>query len=431
MSAVRPVKPVRRPLDAVISVPGSKSMTNRTLVAAALADGVSTLDGILLADDTYAMIDGLGGFGVTIAVDEPRQRAIVHGHGGVLAPGPLTVDCRLAGTVSRFLTAVAAIGPGPYTIDAAPSMRSRPMSPLVIALRSLGARIDGDRLPLVVAGGGVAGGAVALPGDVSSQFLSALLLTAPYFAEGLTVELTTELVSQPYVEMTAATMATFGVDVARRDGRHFAVPPTRYMPAEVTIEPDATAASYFWAAAAICGGRVRVRGLDRDSGQGDVRFADVLAAMGATAVHGGDGIEISVDGPLRGITVDMADISDTVPTLAAVAAFADGATRITGVGFIRRKESDRIGALVHELRRCGVAASEEPDGLLIHGLPTDGSQPHGARIETYDDHRMAMSFALLGLRVPGIAIADPDCVTKTFPEYFDVLAALGPPAGDE
>jgi 3-phosphoshikimate 1-carboxyvinyltransferase len=194
----------------------------------------------------------------------------------------------------------------------------------------------------------------------------------------------------------------------------------------VAIEPDATAASYFWAAAAICGGRVRVRGLGRASGQGDVRLADVLAAMGATVVADGEGIEVRVDGALHGVTVDMADISDTVPTLAVVAAFAEGTTRITGVGFIRRKESDRLGALVCELQRCGVSAREEPDGVVI-----EGSNPHGARIETYDDHRMAMSFALLGLRVPGIEIADPECVAKTFPEYFDVLATLGTPVGAE
>jgi 3-phosphoshikimate 1-carboxyvinyltransferase len=426
MTAGRAVVPLERPLDAVVTVPGSKSATNRALVTAALAAGDSSLDGVLLADDTYAMIDGLRRLGVTITVDEPRRRATVKGEAGTLAPGPLTVDCRLSGTVSRFLTAVATVGPGPYTIDAAPSMRSRPMGQLLEALRALGAGIEGDRLPLVVAGGGVTGGSVTLPGDVSSQFLSGLLLAAPYFANGLAVELTTELVSKPYVDMTVATMATFGVDVDRSDYRHFAVRPGRYTAATVEIEPDATAASYFWAAAAIGGGRVRVRGLSRTSGQGDVRLADVLADMGAAVVADDDGIEVRVDGSLHGTTVDMADISDTVPTLAVVAAFAEGTTRITGVGFIRRKESDRLGALVRELQRCGVTAREEPDGLVI-----EGSKPHGARVETYDDHRMAMSFALLGLRVPGIEIADPDCVAKTFPEYFDVLATLRTPASGE
>jgi 3-phosphoshikimate 1-carboxyvinyltransferase len=426
MTARRAVTPVGRPLDAVVSVPGSKSATNRALVAAALATGDSTLDGLLLADDTEAMIDGLGRLGVTITLDESRRRAMVHGRAGALMPGPATIDCRLSGTVSRFLTAVATLGPGPYTIDAAPGMRSRPMDQLVEALRTLGATIDGDRLPLVVAGGGVAGGAVTLPGEVSSQFLSGLLLAAPYFASGVAIELTTELVSKPYVDMTVATMASFGVDVVRRGYRHFAVAPSHYAPATVAIEPDATAASYFWAAAAICGGRVRVRGLSRASGQGDVGLVDVLAAMGASVVADTEGIEVRADEPLHGITVDMADMSDTVPTLAVVAAFAEGTTRITGVGFIRRKESDRLGALVHELQRCGVNAREEPDGLVI-----ETSSPHGARVETYDDHRMAMSFALLGLRLPGIEIADPDCVAKTFPDYFDVLATLGPPLGGD
>jgi 3-phosphoshikimate 1-carboxyvinyltransferase len=424
MTPGRAVSPVNRPLDAVVTVPGSKSATNRALVAAALATGDSTLDGLLLADDTLAMIDGLGRLGITTTLHEPGPRATVHGRAGVLAPGPATIDCRLSGTVSRFLTAVATIGPGPYTIDAAPGMRSRPIGQLVEALRTVGATIDGDRLPLAVAGGGVAGGAVTLPGEVSSQFLSGLLLAAPYFDRGVSVELTTELVSKPYVDMTVATMASFGVDVVRRDYRHFAVSPARYVTATVLIEPDATAASYFWAAAAICGGRVRVRGLSRASGQGDVGLVDVFAAMGATVVDGADGIEVRAVEPLHGITVDMSDMSDTVPTLAVVAAFAEGTTRITGVGFIRRKESDRLGALVHELRRCGVTAREEPDGIVI-----DGSSPHGARVETYDDHRMAMSFALFGLRVPGIEIVDPDCVAKTFPAYFDVLATLGTPLG--
>jgi 3-phosphoshikimate 1-carboxyvinyltransferase len=426
MTSTRPVTPLGRPLSAVVTVPGSKSVTNRALVAAALAGGDSTLDGVLLADDTVAMIDGLRRLGAPITVDERHRRATVHGRAGALAHGPVTIDCRLSGTVSRFLTALAGVGPGPYTIDAAPSMRSRPMGDLTTALRLLGARIEGDHLPVVVAGGGVAGGVVSLPGDVSSQFLSGLLLAAPYFANGLEAELTTELVSKPYVDMTVATMATFGVNVVRHDYRSFTVTPGCYRPANVAIAPDATAASYFWAAAAICGGRVRVRGLHRTSGQGDVRFTDVLGAMGATVVDDEDGIEVRVDDTLNGITVDMADISDTVPTLAVVAALAAGVTRITGVGFIRRKESDRLGALVHELLRCGVTAREEPDGLVI-----EGSQPHGARVETYHDHRMAMSFAVLGLRVPGMEIADPECVAKTFPDYFDVLATLGAPVGAE
>jgi len=418
----RAVAPIARPLDADVTVPGSKSETNRALVAAALATGDSILDGLLLADDTFAMIDSLDRLGVAIDLD--GTRATVHGSGGRLAPGPVTVDCRLAGTVSRFLTAVTALGPGPYTIDAAPGMRSRPMRQLVEALRGLGASIEGDALPLIVSGGvdggGVAGGTVRLPGDVSSQFLSALLLAAPYFDDGLEVELTTELVSKPYVDMTVATMAAFGVHVDRRDHGRFAVAPGGYRAAVVAIEPDATAASYFWGAAAICGGRVRGHGVHRDSGQGDVRFAGVLASMGATVRDTAGGIEVQVDGPLHGVTVDMADISDTVPTLAVVAAFAQGATRLEGVGFIRRKESDRLGALAHELQRCGVGAREERDGLVI-----EGSQPHGARVETYDDHRMAMSLALLGLAVPGIEIVDPDCVTKTFPEFFDTLSTLG------
>jgi 3-phosphoshikimate 1-carboxyvinyltransferase len=351
MTAARAVTPLGRPLDAIVTLPGSKSATNRALVVAALAAGDSSLDGLLLADDTYAMIEGLRRLGVGIALDEAQPRATVHGSGGALAPGPLTIDCRLSGTVSRFLTAVTTVGPGPYTVDAAPSMRSRPMRQLVVALRDLGAVIEGDHCRRR-GRRWRAGGAVTLPG-MSSPFLSGLLLAAPYSPKAHR-QLTTELVSKPYVDMTLATMASFGVDVVRRDYRHFVVRPGRYSAATVAIEPDATAASYFWAAAAICGGRVRVRGLSRTSGQGDVRLVDVLAAMGATVVADGDGIEVRVDAGLHGVTVDMADIFDTVPTSPSSPP-TPWAPPHHGRGFIRRKESDRLGALVRELQRCASA----------------------------------------------------------------------------
>ena len=405
----RAIEPLGRPLDAEVRLPGSKSITNRALVCAALAEGRSELRGALQADDTEAMVGCLTALGAAITDDW-----VVTGTGGRLRPGPVTVDARMSGTTARFVAPLLALGTGRYRLVGHPQLMARPMGPTFDALRALGARVDGDSLPVEIAAGGVAGGTVALPGDVSSQFLSGLLLAAPLMRDGLTVELTTELVSRPYVELTTAVMSAFGVDV---DG--FTVAPQRYRATTFDVEPDASAASYFAAAAAICGGRVRILGLDAASAQGDLVFVDLLERMGA-AVERGDGwIEVRGTGDVVGIDADLADLSDTAPTLAVVAACASTPTRVTGIGFIRAKESDRIAAVVTELRRCGVDAEEEDDGFVVRP-----GAPHGARIETYDDHRMAMSFAVLGLRVPGIVIDDPGCVAKTFPSFFEVLESL-------
>jgi 3-phosphoshikimate 1-carboxyvinyltransferase len=398
-------------LDADVRLPGSKSITNRALVCAALADGRSTLHGALRADDTEAMVDCVTTLGAAVTDDWQ-----VDGTGGRLRPGPLTVDARMSGTTARFLAPVLALGKGEYRLTGHPQLAGRPMKPAFDALRSLGARVDGDALPVTIHGGGATGGTVAVSGDVSSQFLSGLLLAAPLLTDGLTIEVTTELVSQPYVAMTTSVMGAFGVEV---DG--FTVGPQRYRPASFAVEPDATAASYFAAAAAICGGRVRILGLDRTSTQGDVAFVDVLAAMGADVEDGDGWIEVRGTGELRGVTVDLGALSDTAPTLAVVAACASTPTRVTGIGFIRAKESDRIAAIVTELRRCGVDAEEEPDGFVVR---PGGDGPRRATVETYDDHRMAMSFAVLGLRVPGIELTDPGCVAKTFPTFFEVLESL-------
>jgi 3-phosphoshikimate 1-carboxyvinyltransferase len=303
------------------------------------------------------------------------------------------------------------------------------MTPLVDALRRLGALVEdeGDpgHLPLVVAADGLRGGPLEVSGDISSQFLSALLLSAPAMAEGLVVRVTTPLVSRPYVDITVATMADFGVEVQQPDERTFVVTPDRYRATDLRIEPDASAASYFFAAAAISGGRVRVPGLGRRSTQGDLAFVDLLDRMGAEVRRGDDGTEVVGTGTLRGLDVDMTHLSDTAQTLAAVAVFADGPTRVRGIGFIRRKETDRIAAVVRELRRCGVEAEEHDDGFTVHP-----GQPQPARVETYHDHRMAMSFALLGLRAQGIEILDPGCVDKTYPGFFADLGLLhGAPAG--
>jgi 3-phosphoshikimate 1-carboxyvinyltransferase len=251
---------------------------------------------------------------------------------------------------------------------------------------------------------------------VSSQFLSGLLLAGP--GNGLRVELTTPLVSAPYVAMTVAVMGAFGAEV-RRDGDAWVVPQRRYRARTYAIEPDASAASYFFAAAVLTDGRVTVPGLGRGSLQGDLAFVDVLERMGAVVERGDDRTTVAAGPHLTGVDVDLSALSDTAQTLAAVAVFADSPTRVRGIGFVRRKETDRLAAVVRELRRCGVQAEETDDGFVVHP-----GTPRPAVVETYDDHRMAMSFALLGLRVPGIAIADPGCVAKTFPGFWDALEGL-------
>jgi 3-phosphoshikimate 1-carboxyvinyltransferase len=407
------VEPLAGRPDATVHLPGSKSLTNRALVAAALAEGTSRLEGPLVADDTGAMVEGLRALGAAIRLE--GEVAVVEG--GLRPAGPVEVDARLSGTTARFLLPVLALGEGPATLDGGPPLRARPMGPLVEAVRSLGASVDGDALPVTVRGP-MRGGTARLPGDVSSQFLSGLLLAAPRVPGGLRLELTTLLVSAPYVAMTAAVMGAFGAE-AHRDGNAWVVPEGRYRARTYAIEPDASAASYFFAAAVLTGGRVTVPELGRGSLQGDLAFLDVLERMGALVERGDDSTTVAAGSHLTGVDVDLSELSDTAQTLAAVAVFADSPTRVRGIGFIRRKETDRLAAVVRELRRCGVMAEETDDGFVVHP-----GTPRPAVVETYDDHRMAMSFALLGLRVPGIAIADPDCVAKTFPGFWDALDAL-------
>jgi 3-phosphoshikimate 1-carboxyvinyltransferase len=429
--AVRAIEPIGRPLDASVTVPGSKSLTNRALVCAALADGTSMLGSALVADDTEAMVEALRRLGAAIAgpASDPRR---VTGTVGDLRPGPLDLDLRLSGTASRFLLPVVALGSGRYRLDGRPPLRARPMGPVLAGIEALGARVDPHgpcgHLPVtVVAPGHLVGRQIDVPGDTSSQFVSGLLLAAPYCRGGVRLRVTTRLVGRPFVDMTVAVMAAFGVAVdvegeGDGEGPMFTVAAGHYRGTDYRVEPDASAASYLLAAAAIRGGRVTVEGLGADSLQGDARFADLLAAMGAGVERSASATTVIGPGHLRGLgDVDLSAMPDMAQTLAAVAVFADGPTRVGGVGFIRGHETDRIAATVRELRRCGIDAQEAPDGFVVHpGIP----QP--ARVATYGDHRMAMSFALLGLRVPGIEIEDPDCVAKTFPGYWDTLDRLRP-----
>ena len=415
-----PIEPLTRTPDATVSLPGSKSITNRALVAAALSQGDTTLDGVLFADDTEAMIEGLRSLGIVIETAAGSATVTVEGCGGELPGIEASVDARQSGTTGRFLTPVAALGAAPVVIDGDQQLRDRPMGDQIRALREMGVAVEelGEPgcLPLRLTGP-LRSGAVALAADVSSQFLSGLLLAGA--VHGLDARLTTAPVSRPYLDMTVAVMRSFGADVVTGDGTTWTVGGGYRSPGTYAIEPDASAASYFLAAAAITGGRVRLDGLGSDSLQGDVAFASVLADMGATVDIGPDHIEVR-GGPLHGIEVDLRHISDTAPTLAVVAAFADGATTITDIGFVKGKESDRIGAPVRELRRCGVDAEEIDGGMVIRPV----GRPHAATFDTYDDHRMAMAFSLVGLVVPGIAVRNPACVAKTFPGYFAALEQL-------
>ena len=421
------ISPLTGAPDASVTVPGSKSYTNRALLAAALACGRSTLSGALFSDDTHYMAQALNTLGISVHEDPKNCRFAVDGADGAVPDTEVELFVGNAGTAARFLTAMLALGPGRYRLDGVARMRERPMAHLIEALRGLGSTIDEHGspgcFPITVSGRGRQPGEVRvqLPGNASSQFISGLLLAAPCAGSTVEIDVAGELVSKPYLDMTIDVMEAFGVGVeCPQEYRRFRVASgQRYRGCDYAVEPDASAASYFFAAAAITGGRVRVEGLGTQSRQGDLGLVDILAKMGAQVEKQASSTTVTGTGELRGVEVDMKNLSDVAQTLAVVAPFASSPTRVTGIGFIRKKETDRVGAVVRELQRLGVRASEEADGYVIHPGPV-----HGGVVETYDDHRMAMSFALLGLRVPGITILDPACTSKTFPRYFEVLETL-------
>ena len=411
---------VSGPAWGTIRPPGSKSITNRALVCAALAEGQSTLRGVLDSEDTRVMIDSLRRLGLKIEHDQIRSTVQITGCAGRPTVAEADLYVANSGTTVRFLTALATLGNGQIRLDGTSRMQERPIGDLLHALSQLGAQVQSELgtgcPPVLVLGKGLAGGTARVAGNISSQFLSGLLMTAPCARSPVELLVEGELVSKPYVDMTLAVMQAFGVTVDMEDLRRFSIPtPQTYAGTDYSVEPDASAASYFFAAAAITGGQVTVEGLCRSSLQGDVAFCQCLESMGCQVRWESDQITV-VGGPLHGIDVDMNAISDTVQTLAAVAVFAQGPTRVTGVGHIRHKETDRIGALATELRKLGAVVEEEHDGLTIAPATLRPTE-----IDTYDDHRMAMSLALVGLRQPGIVIRDPGCTAKTYPEFFDDL----------
>lgn len=407
--------------DATVRVPGSKSFTHRTLIAAALSDGECRIENRLDSEDTNYTLSALEQFGTP--VDKQGEALIVTGRKGLLDPCDWPVYLGNSGTSMRLLTACAALGAGKYALTGTDRMGERPIQHLLNALNQLGVRAvsihNNGCPPVEIIGKPISGGPVFIDCTISSQFLSGLLLIAPYARKGMEIHVTRGLVSKPYVDMTIDIMARFGVTVERDGYDCFRVAGNQfYHGGRFVVEPDASQAGYFWAAGAITGRRIKVSGISKNSSQGDVRFVDVLESMGCRVIYDEDGIAVA-GGRLSGIEVDMADMPDIVPTLAVVAAFAEGLTRIKNVAHLKVKESDRLAAVINELTKMGISARSEKDDLVING-----GTPHGAVINTYDDHRMAMSFAVAGLKVPGVEIRNEQCVEKSFPEFWKVFEGL-------
>ncbi len=403
-----------------VNLPGSKSYTHRIMIAAALSDGVCTVMKPLKSEDTLLTTGALRQMGILI--EEEADRFIVHGNSGVLKPSAEPIYLANSGTSMRLLAGVAAVGTGEYVLTGTKRMEERPITALLDALGGIGIEAnsvnDTGCPPLSIKGGKIRGGNVTIDCSLSSQYLSALLLIAPYTEEGLHIE-ALNLVSRPYVDMTIDIMEKMGVTVEREGYEKFRVPGGQvYRAGEYTVEPDCSQASYFWAAAAITGKRIKVMDISKDSRQGDVKFCEVLGRMGCSVIYEQDGIAVE-GGKLGGIEVDMADMPDVVPTLAVVAAFSKGVTTVSNVAHLKEKECDRLGSVADELIKMGVDAKATDTGLIIRG-----GTPVGARIETYDDHRMAMCFAVAGLVVPGMKIENESCVEKSFPNYWEVFGGL-------
>lgn len=419
------------PIIGDVRLSGSKSYTNRALVLAALGEGESILEAASPSEDSVALIQGLRQLGVAIEVDAASERVIVGGTGGRLGPWRGKIDVGPAGTSMRFLTSVCALAEGcEVTLCGSERMHQRPIGELVDALRQLGADIEylgrEGCPPLLIRGVAPAamGQTAKISGQVSSQFMTSLMLVAPLLPGGLSLEVVGEQISRSYIDMTCSVLAGFGVEVTNREYQRYEISGDQQIgPCVYQVEGDASGGSYLWGLAAVSGGRVRVHNADPASRQGDVQFPQLLEAMGCVVRNGvQDGVPwIEVEGgPLQGIDVDMEQMPDTSMTLAVIAACASGVTRISGLGTLRHKETDRLAAVQAELQRAGIESEITTEQITIYG-----GKPHGASIQTYEDHRMAMSFALLGVVADGIVIQDPRVVGKSFPDFWERLAALG------
>lgn len=408
------------PIEAKVSIPGSKSITNRALLLASLAEGESFLENVLLSDDTFTLMTALRKLGVLIELDEVNNTFTVKGCSGHFPRSQARIDCHNAGTVARFLLAVCANQIGQFEFDGSARLRERPLSDLITVLRMQGAEISSDFLPLTLSNQHrLKGGDIFIQSDISSQFLSSLLMISPYCQEE--VVLTTEnLVSEPYIHMTCSMMRDFGVDVFYHEKSWKINVEQKYQARTYRIESDFSSASYFAAIAAVTGGKITLLNMKRENSlQGDSAFLEILEKMGCVVQTDIQNIIIVGPAKLKGVTVDMQHISDTMMTLAAIAPFADSPTRILNIGNTRVKESDRISAMANNLRKLNIHVDEEATALTIYpGVPSSGV------IEAYQDHRIAMACSLIGLKVPGIVIDDTQCVNKTFPEFFEIMQKI-------
>ena len=423
------VRKLNKPINCVVEVPGSKSITNRALLMAALSDGECRLNGVLFSDDSRHFLTSLISLGYIIQVNEVEKYVIIEGHGGNLPKKEGTINVGSAGTAARFLTAMLGLSDGKYTIDASEQMKKRPMLPLFEALTDMGASFEfiekNGHLPVRVTGAAYGGrkpkSEVSIDISESTQFLSALMMTAPMLESGLKINITSKKTDGSYIRITSNMMKQFGCEVDH-EGAEYVIPADdSYVAGTYQIEPDVSAACYFYAAAAITGGRALVKHVHPDNSQGDMKFLDVLTQMGCTVTEKTDGIEVTgpAEGQLKGIDIDMNDFSDQALTLAAIAPFCNSDVHITHIGHIRGQECDRLHAMSEELTKRGIICTEEPDAITIKpGTPAPGI------ISTYEDHRVAMSFALLGLKVDGIVIDNPSCCRKTFENYFELLDML-------
>jgi 3-phosphoshikimate 1-carboxyvinyltransferase len=407
-------------LEAEVVLPGSKSITHRALFCAALAEGISTIHGALLCTDTEVSAACLRVLGAEIEADERSSSFRVTGFPGVPRFGGARLNAGDCGTALRFLTALVTLGGGEYTIEG--GRVERPIGELVDALRSAGCKISyGKREgypPVTVSAAGFPGGRIRVGAEVSSQYVSALLLAAPYAQQDVEIEIAGRVASAPYIDVTIDVMRAFGIDVAVTENVHYVPAGFGYEGTDFHVEGDASAATYFLAAAGICGGRVRVKGVGVHSRQADMRFTSLLEEMGCRVTAGKDFVE--AEGLLtKGVHADMRDMPDAVPTLAAAACFAETKTLITGIKNLRVKESDRIAAIGEMLTALGARVEASPDSLEIYP-----SRPHGGKVDPHGDHRIAMSAALIGLKAPGVVIKNPGCVSKSFPRFFAEIENL-------
>ncbi len=410
----------RKIRDRAISVPGSKSYTHRFFIASALSDGLCSILNPLQSEDTLATLAALKSFGINI---KEKKKILIHGRSGYLVPAKKKIVLKNSGTSMRLLTSVAALCNGFCTLTGTKRLCERPISALIDALRTINVEIEStDKKgypPVIIFGGKIKGGKVEIDSSLTSQYLSGLLLIAPYTTDGLNIVVANGTVSKPYIDITIDVMEKMGVSVIRSGYDKFIVKGSQvYKYGVYAVEPDCSNAGYFWAAAAITGAVVKLENIRKDTLQGDVKFVEVLAKMGCKTSYDTDGISVA-GGRLHAIEIDMTDMPDMVPTLAVVAAFAKGATVIKNVSRLTFKESDRVNSVASELIKMGIEVEVGKENMIIKG-----GRPKGAMIDTYDDHRIAMSFAIAGLVTKGVVIKDEKCIEKSFPDFWDIFAIL-------